>query len=63
MVSRLSSAKRRVLREISAERRAETVGVDGAMGACVLVSTNVSATRRPVACSRACQNRAPDTAP
>src|SRR5699024_8684403 len=63
MVSRFISASLRVLRDTNAERRAASAGGTGASGACEVVSTKVSATVRPVSCSRACQKRAPGTEP
>ena len=63
MASSSISAKRRVARDTSAERRAATAGVAGAIGASPVVSTNVSETKRPVACSRAFQKRVPAAEP
>ena len=61
--SRPSSESLRVRRETSAELRADCAGVAAAIGAWPVVSTKVSATRRPVSCSRASQKRAPVTDP
>ena len=53
----------RVRRATPAAFSAASRGVAGAIGAAPVVSTNVSATSRPVATSLACQKRAPVVAP